>query len=1042
MPARKNRTMSEKKNIRHLFHSAAFALLLAVACACFNNGFDLELQPMEVRLHLSTSPAFTRADDYDSVPADDFVQGSEDAITRVDLFFFAENEENAAPFYACTVSGLTDKTTSDLTVKVPVDLLGNFPLKQGSTDREGYVYALVNLPAGNTLTETIEKTTSQRSYKVGSTAIATLASLKQLWVDGPGLVSAGIPAAFVMYGGDKVTMTAEGQLGHVTGTIFLERLASKIRLWADIPEHIYVDKTTGMTLTDEEYEEAASKENIETWYSVPKSGEMSNVKLYIRNIATKGRIDGDCSDKSKLGYANIDRNTKPDGMFRYLTEGVKLTAGDGTDAKYTYTHSAAYYSYPNDWDRTLPSEEHQTYLVIEMPWGMGEPKGDGLYEQYQNCYYQIPINALAGSTSDKVDQLDPNKYYRIKIHIGMLGSKDLGNPSDIEASCEVVDWQPVDVNVSIKDRRYLVINQKEWVMNNTESLEIPFSTSHPVELVYCYVNYFRYNDVWGTSSYSGISSHNGDEFKQWVAAAQASTEVNNTEEGVITAVYNNSASYDTLYYKKKYFYDENFAEFRSDKDGYQYYVGHEHPKTFQRNAITYDKNATVSGYQAAWSIYNTKYPDIEAVYTCTIDENKGVIRFNHPLVRWNEYRANTQIAGRNRSVVKYYYPVVNEVNKTELYDEFSRCEVIIKIRHKDKRDDTSGLFEETAYITQYPGMYVEVSHNYGMEYSKTEGGWGNPFVIVNGNNKNSTNPGFEHVMELANHNGSNNNPNMYVIYTTQLSGDYVKYVIGDPRTRYYNNNLIAYKTGSKDSDPGGVLKDAEDNEKEKITSWEGISTPDYYDEKYEYVGGQWVLRDRKFHDYGASIKKAYRIDEGGTDGILKYYYPTDESEKEGSKEQFIAPAFRVASSYGKTYVGSKEEMRRRCASYQEAGRPAGRWRLPTKSEIEYVARLSADGKIPVLFGPTAADQDYGYYWTAQGGVKVNADHSVIFDDEGDGYGWTSHATFAARCVYDEWYWAEINSRLNFSPDPLDTKFRWGDVKKDDAQAPATPLINP
>lgn len=1030
MPARKNRTMSEKKNIRHLFHSAAFALLLAVACACFNNGFDLEPQPMEVRLHLSTSPAFTRADDYDRVPADDFVQGSEDVITRVDLFFFAENEENAAPFYACTVSGLTDKTTSDLTVKVPVDLLGNFPLKQGSTDREGYVYALVNLPAGNTLTETIEKTTSQRSYKVGSTAITTLASLKQLWVDGPGLVSAGIPAAFVMYGGDKVTMTAEGQLGHVTGTIFLERLASKIRLWADIPEHIYVDKTTGMTLTDEEYEEAASKENIETWYSVPKSGEMSNVKLYIRNIATKGRIDGDRSDKSKLGYANIDRNTS---MFRYLTEGVKLTAGDGTDAKYTYTHSAAYYSYPNDWDRTLPSEEHQTYLVIEMPWGMGEPKGDGLYEQYQNCYYQIPINALASSTSDAVDQLDPNKYYRIKIHIGMLGSKDLGKPKDIDdASCEVVDWQPVDVNVSIKDRRYLVINQKEWVMNNTESLEIPFSTSHPVELVYCYVNYFRYNDVWGTSSYSGISSHNGDEFKQWVAAAQASTEVKSTEEGVITAVYNNSASYDTLYYKKKYFYDENFAEFRSDKDGYQYYVGHEHPKTFQRNAITYDKNATVSGYQAAWSIYNTKYPDIEAVYTCTIDENKGVIRFNHPLVRWNEYRANTQIAGRNRSVVKYYYPVVNEVNKTELYDEFSRCEVIIKIRHKDKRDDTSGLFEETAYITQYPGMYVEVSHNYGLEYSKTEGGWGNPFVIVNGNNKNSKNPGFEHVMELANHNGSNNNPNMYVIYTTQLSGDYVKYVIGDPRTRYYNNSLISYSNNNRDL--GGTLKDDSGNQT-SVVSWEGISTADAYYDRWNNL---------HFNDYETELKTAERIEDkskNNSDGILTYYYPTDESSEAGSKEQFIAPAFRVASSYGKTYVGSKEELRRRCATYQEAGRPAGRWRLPTMAELTYVARLSADGKIPVLFGETGTS-GYGYYWTANGGVKVDANHNVIPDKDGDGSGASSHITFAARCVYDEWYWAEINSRLGFSPNPLDMKFHWGDVKKDDSQAPATPLINP
>lgn len=177
---------------------------------------------------------------------------------------------------------------------------------------------------------------------------------------------------------------------------------------------------------------------------------------------------------------------------------------------------------------------------------------------------------------------------------------------------------------------------------------------------------------------------------------------------------------------------------------------------------------------------------------------------------------------------------------------------------------------------------------------------------------------------------------------------------------------------------------------------------------------------------------------------MKYYYPTDESDDAVStKKDFIAPAFRIASSYGKAYVGSKEELRRRCATYQEAGRPAGRWRLPTKAEVKYIAQLSSDGKIPTLFGPdrtNSSTQTYAYYWTAQGGVKVNAEHDVLDDTVGDGF--RSFGTFAARCVYDEWYWAEINSRLNFSPDPLDATFYWGDVKKDDAQAPATPLINP
>lgn len=69
------------------------------------------------------------------------------------------------------------------------------------------------------------------------------------------------------------------------------------------------------------------------------------------------------------------------------------------------------------------------------------------------------------------------------------------------------------------------------------------------------------------------------------------------------------------------------------------------------------------------------------------------------------------------------------------------------------------------------------------------------------------------------------------------------------------------------------------------------------------------------------------------------------------KENMVAPRFRVASSYGKTGATSYLGAVRRCAAYQEAGYPAGRWRLPTAAEVAFLMKLSDDGYILSLYDP-------------------------------------------------------------------------------------------
>lgn len=117
---------------------------------------------------------------------------------------------------------------------------------------------------------------------------------------------------------------------------------------------------------------------------------------------------------------------------------------------------------------------------------------------------------------------------------------------------------------------------------------------------------------------------------------------------------------------------------------------------------------------------------------------------------------------------------------------------------------------------------------------------------------------------------------------------------------------------------------------------------------------------------------------------LTNYYPT-----RVDNIAIIAPQFRMASSYGKCGDGiSHEDAKKRCAAYQEYGYPAGRWRLPTVAEFEYVQQLSNNGIIPQLYTTNSE------YWTATTAYTY-----------GSGPSSTANTAYV-RCVYDEWYWGD------------------------------------
>lgn len=153
---------------------------------------------------------------------------------------------------------------------------------------------------------------------------------------------------------------------------------------------------------------------------------------------------------------------------------------------------------------------------------------------------------------------------------------------------------------------------------------------------------------------------------------------------------------------------------------------------------------------------------------------------------------------------------------------------------------------------------------------------------------------------------------------------------------------------------------------------------------------------------------------GTTPRKLTYYYPTDTSD---AMKMTIAPKFRVASSYGVSPTMDKETAQRRCASYQEKNCPAGRWRLPTYAEMEYIITLSNKNMIPVLF---SADS---WYWNASGSSSGQLGSDGFLGDP------TSDNAHV-RCVYDEWYWESVEPKMKQSEQPgsceIVTDYNWFD----------------
>lgn len=327
----------------------------------------------------------------------------------------------------------------------------------------------------------------------------------------------------------------------------------------------------------------------------------------------------------------------------------------------------------------------------------------------------------------------------------------------------------------------------------------------------------------------------------------------------------------------------------------------------------------------------------------------------------------------DKTYIKVYNDLDNNLFANNSFNsnfDIEKYTITLTISHKNADGSANSTYTENIKILQYPALFGVAQLN-SNAYNTTNNNNKNGFVYVNGyrgtwsNSTGVTN--FDNCNGLSN--GSVTAQSMFVFTVSSVQG--TDYVIGDPRKR------------------------EEDN----------------------------------LDDYEFNLAKGYStFSEAERTGLL-YYYPTDAVLGSGESSptyKMVAPKFRLSSGYGQISTNGARRYYKnavgRCATYQEDGYPAGRWRLPTAAEFKLLNTLVANQVIPTVY-QIGLD-----YWCAHGfGSYEGGDVEISYKDD---YGSNS---VSIRCVYDDWYWGSepVNDNRN---NPDGDKFTWGDEPRPTATA--------
>ena len=355
----------------------------------------------------------------------------------------------------------------------------------------------------------------------------------------------------------------------------------------------------------------------------------------------------------------------------------------------------------------------------------------------------------------------------------------------------------------------------------------------------------------------------------------------------------------------------------------------------------------------------------------------------------------------------YFEHVLHNSFEDDKFD-FAPCEIKFRIKHTEAHNEGSEPISEEITIIQYPALY-------GESYDNTD--------ATNGNDNNA-NKGFVWVNGYQGTSVSGSGMNRY---TTSNNGNIVKYFDGaNGNSIFANRSMLVFSISSVEGTDyviGDPREETVNNDFVGATHTVNNNLHSIWD-KAPVVGQKETRTLQYYYATDVNHENLKSLDGAST---TPFYRSEEEAERNERTYNMIAPKFRVASAYGMFAFNTDVHnyyhiVKKRCASYQEDGYPAGRWRLPTKAEFEFIIYLSAQGKIPELF------YDGYYYWCAHGyGVpdiankKVNMTYTTQY---------TGSSRISVRCVYDDWYWGSDRvTEANATDVYPNGRFVWGDVNR-------------
>ena len=397
------------------------------------------------------------------------VTDPEYAFYTIDLFLYQNNtnQETVSPIVTVprvdyeTINGDTDNN-HEVEVSVPLSdaemksLFGN-DYSTATNNLTCYAYAIVNGP------------------DIPSNNDKKIANLKQIAIEA---TFTDPQTQFVMDGGNTITYSPTNKV--VTGNIPVIRAASKISLFVTGIDKTVKDDAGNIWIPYQETKVETGVPYFPIEVALNKGVKKANVNV------------GEGRPNNPHTYANdkivdvVFFNTENRDMDNTFVEG---------EDKYTLTTTHdPFYTYSSDWGRDT-NPDYEPSITLMVPW-VKKFNNEGKEIEnasYQMCYYQVPINAIKAEGKE-ADCFERNTYYRIDLHVGILGDFDPNNPVKLTASYYAVEWEPQPVDVNIKNYKYLVVDKNDVTVYNENEVRIGYASSDAINAEITYIRRPDYSD--------------------------------------------------------------------------------------------------------------------------------------------------------------------------------------------------------------------------------------------------------------------------------------------------------------------------------------------------------------------------------------------------------------------------------------------------------------------------------------------------------------------------------------------------------------------